>query len=127
MINWDTVLGVFLGAGVGAIIYLWQRFVGKSDKASESLLSLQLEHLEKKIDECLLEVRTKQLISTCDLAHARCEQTLIRGLAELALKRNISDCDAKEKARDVNLENRKRAINGHIHDANGKAIFGGME
>lgn len=125
--NLDTLWGALLGAGVGAVIYLWQRFIGKSDKATESLLSVQLEHLEDKIDECLAEVRTKQLISSCDLAHARCEQSLVRGFSELALKRNISECDAKEKQRDVNLENRKKAINGHTHDASGKAIFGGME
>lgn len=125
--NWDTAIGALLAGVVAGIIYLWQRFVGKSDKATDSLLSLQLAHLEEKIDECLAELKLKVDKEDCKVNHVSCAASLIRGFDALDLKRNISDCVAKELQRDANLENRRKAINGHTHDASGKAIFGGME
>jgi hypothetical protein len=127
-------MGSIAWGRVGAVIYLWQRFIGKSDKAVESLLSVQLEHLEEKIDNlelkvdnCLAELKLKVNTVDCVGCHNRCELALNRGFSELGLKRSIADCVAKELQRDINLDNRKKAINGHTHDASGKAIFGGME
>jgi hypothetical protein len=123
----DTIIGIFLGAAVGAVIYLWQRFIGKSDKNSENLLTIQLKGLTDKIDLCLAELKLKVDKEDCEGVHERCENALDRGFATLDLKRNITDCVQKELQRDANLENRRRAINGHTHDATGRAIFGGME